>query len=57
MSEIENLCSISCYSPTAIPEDQPKKSVNDKETMAMLKAEWEAMTEEEQEAFTKDRLA
>lgn len=40
-----------------IPEGQPKKGVNDPETMAEIKAAWRAMSEEEQIACTNERLA
>lgn len=41
----------------ALPMGVPKKGVDDKEVMAELRKEWEAMSEDEQEAFTKDRAA
>ena len=42
--------------PTALPEGEKKKGVDDKEIMIQLRAEWEAMSEQEQEAFTKERV-
>ena len=41
---------------TALPEGEKKKGVDDKEIMMQLRAEWEAMSEQEQEAYTKERV-
>ena len=40
----------------AIPEGQPKVSIDDEGILKMLQAEWAAMSKEEREKFTEERF-